>query len=165
MDKIDFFSVKTKEQIVEVETLAFDIWHEHYIPIIGIAQVEYMLKKFQSKEAIGKQIKEGYFYYLVKVNEKYVGYTGFEIKEEELFLSKIYIKSENRGKGYGKASFDFIKTMAKKRDCKKIVLTVNKNNLNSIKAYKQMGFINKDPIVRDIGGGFIMDDYKMEKNN
>jgi len=44
-----------------------------------------MLKKFQSKEAIGKQIKEGYFYYLVKVNEKYVGYTGFEIKEEELF--------------------------------------------------------------------------------
>jgi len=31
-----FFSVKTKEQIVEVETLAFDIWHEHYIPIIGI---------------------------------------------------------------------------------------------------------------------------------
>jgi diamine N-acetyltransferase len=164
MDKIDFLSVKTKEQIAEVEALASNIWHEHYISIIGIAQVEYMLKKFQSAEAIGKQLKEGYFYYLVKANKKYTGYMGFEINEEELFLSKIYIKSENRGKGYGKASFDFIKAMAKKRNCKKIVLTVNKNNLNSIKAYKKMGFINKAPIVQDIGGGFVMDDYIMEKN-
>ena len=45
----------------------------------------------------------------------------------------------------------------------KIWLTVNKYNTAAIKAYKKMGFINIAAITQDIGNGFIMDDYKMEK--
>ena len=57
----------------------------------------------------------------------------------------------------------FIEDKAKKYHCKIIRLTVNKNNTNSISAYEKLGFINKGGVVKDIGNGFVMDDYKMEK--
>ena len=57
--------VESPEQIAAVAALAREIWMQHYIPIIGAAQVEYMLAKFQSAEAIARQIaEEGYEYYL-----------------------------------------------------------------------------------------------------
>ena len=70
MSRTDIVQVKTKEQIAGVEALAFEIWHEHYIPIIGVKQVEYMLKKFQSQEAISEQIEEGCSYYLIKAGDE-----------------------------------------------------------------------------------------------
>ena len=42
-----------------IADLADIIWKEHYIPIIGIPQVDYMLKKFQSAKAIKEQISDG----------------------------------------------------------------------------------------------------------
>ena len=44
-----------------------------------------------------------------------------------------------------------------------ISLTVNKHNSNSIEAYKKMGFEIIRPMVTDIGSGYVMDDYYMEK--
>jgi len=43
-------------------------------------------------------------------------------------------------------------------------LTVNKNNSHSIAWYSRMGFTNAGPILQDIGGGFVMDDFRMEKS-
>ena len=34
---------------------------------------------------------------------------------------------------------------------------------NSIAWYTRMGFRNAGPIVQDIGAGYVMDDYRMEK--
>jgi len=53
--------VKTTIEILEVELMAKEIWNQHYISIIGKEQVDYMIKFFQNKETIEKQIsKEGY---------------------------------------------------------------------------------------------------------
>jgi RimJ/RimL family protein N-acetyltransferase len=41
---------------------------------------------------------------------------------------------------------------------------VNKNNVNSIKVYEKLGFKKTGPVIQDIGNGFVMDDYKMEKD-
>lgn len=156
--------VKDRKSVVAVETLANEIWREYYIPIVGREQVEYMLKRFQSKKAITAQIKEGFLYYLIK-NERnqYIGYCGALPKEEELFLSKVYLTAPNRGKGCGRQMIEFIEEIAQERRLQKITLTVNKNNTGAIHAYKKMGFAMTEAIVQDIGGGFFMDDYKMEK--
>ena len=84
-------------------------------------------------------------------------------KGRELFLSKIYVLSSRRGLGYGKKAVQFVETVAKELNLNKIALTVNKNNVNSIKAYEKIGFKNVGSVVQDIGNGFVMDDYKMEK--
>ena len=146
-----------------VEDLAYEIWNEHFTPIIGKAQVDYMLEKFQSVKAVSEQIERGFQYYLIRTDEGYIGYTGVQPGEDELFLSKLYITSSQRGKGYGRKVVQFLEGMAKDKGLNKITLTVNKNNLDTIKAYEKFGFENLGPVVQDIGGGFVMDDYKMAK--
>lgn len=156
--------VKHEEQIGIVQSLASEIWTEHYTPIIGKDQVDYMLDKFQSKDAIRDQIRrQGFLYFLIRDGEEYIGYIGVQPSEQELFLSKIYVRSSHRRKGFGWKAIQFLEALAIRLYLNKISLTVNKNNIESIRAYEKMGFRNLGPVVQEIGNGFVMDDYKMEK--
>lgn len=145
----------------KIATLANTIWREHYIPIIGKPQVDYMLDKFQSAEAIKEQIKQGMAYYLLEIQRKPCGYFAFEKRGDDLFLSKIYVLKSERGKGLGKAAMDYLRQAAARLKCRRISLTVNKDNIRSIAAYKRMGFLQGPGTIKDIGDGFIMDDYLM----
>lgn len=147
--------------------LAKEIWWEHYTPIIGLAQVEYMLSAYQSSAAITRQINEdGYLYYLLQESDgENVGYFGVVVKEREreLFLSKLYVKKNCRGRGYARQALLFIEDLTRNAGAALISLTVNKNNTASIDAYYHMGFKNKGSVVMDIGNGFVMDDLRLEK--
>jgi RimJ/RimL family protein N-acetyltransferase len=158
-----FIEVSTEEHIAKVVSLAEEIWTEYYTPIIGKEQVEYMLGKFQSKESVSEQIKSGCRYFLIEEVGRFIGYAAVQPKGDELFLSKIYLKSSVRCKGYGGKTVKFLETLAREGRFKKITLTVNKYNSDSIKAYEKMGFKNVGSVIQDIGNGFVMDDYKMEK--
>ncbi len=147
-----------------VVALANTIWHEYFTPIIGKLQVDYMLDKFQSKAAIKEQIINGFIYFLLMDNDVPIGYVGITIRQEELFLSKFYIITDKRNKGLGRQVIKFLVQFAVRYDAKKISLTVNKYNTDSIKAYQKMGFVNLGSVIQDIGSGFIMDDYQMVKN-
>jgi ribosomal protein S18 acetylase RimI-like enzyme len=92
-----------------------------------------------------------------------VGYLSFSQENDVLFLSKIYILHTYRGKKIGKKAMGFVENQTKKFGLSKLHLGVNKHNTNSIKAYEKLGFKNIEPSITDIGAGFIMDDYKMEK--
>jgi len=164
MNETIFIEVSTQDQIEVVEALAKGIWTEHYIPIIGKEQVDYMLDRFQSRQAISEQIEAGFLYFLIKEDNEFIGYMSVQPKTDELFLSKIYIKAAKRKKGSGNKAIQFVERLAKKRGLTKVGLTVNKNNINSIKAYEKFGFRNVGAIVQDIGNGFVMDDYRMEKS-
>jgi diamine N-acetyltransferase len=159
-----FIQVSTGNQIEIVESLAREIWTEHYTPIIGKVQVDYMLDRFQTKEAISEQIREGFLYFLIETGGESIGYIAVKPKGGELFLSKIYIRSSRRASGYGRKALRFIESLADEKGLGKISLTVNKNNILSIKAYEKLGFKNLGPVVQEIGGGFVMDDYRMEKD-
>ncbi len=154
--------VISKQEIQIVADLASIIWNEYYIPIIGQEQVDYMVRTFQSSEVVEKQINnEGYEYYLIEYLSKPSGYISIKLKGKELFLSKFYVVKEKRGTGLGTAGLKFVIDRAKELNAKAITLTVNKYNINSIKAYNKMGFKNTGSIVTDIGAGFVMDDYTM----
>jgi len=158
-------TVDRQEHIHLVETLAREIWPASYVPIIGQAQVDYMLDKFQSQEAIAHQIQqEGYEYYLIFFDEQALGYFAFQERSDALFLSKIYVRADRRGKGYGKSAIRFIEGVGKERGLLRITLTVNKNNVLAVRAYERYGFKNLGSVIQEIGQGFIMDDYQMEKH-
>lgn len=155
--------VQTKASYKIVADLANIIWTEHYTPIIGEQQVAYMLEKFQSAAAIEDQVENGVLYYLISFQDKPVGYFSVSRHPDFLFLSKLYVLRSARGKGLGRAAISYMEELAGKFDLKKIRLTVNKFNTNSIKAYERMGFLNVAAIIQDIGNGFVMDDYVLEK--
>lgn len=158
-------TVSMDEDLEYVATLAKDIWTDYYVPIIGEKQVEYMLIKFQSSAAIKSQITEGAEYYLIKTDDKLIGYAGLVLDEsrEKILLSKLYVSNVMRGKGAGKALLDFIEIKCLNENISFIWLTVNKMNNESINWYKRQGFVLTDEVKSDIGNGFFMDDYIMEK--
>ena len=153
----------TKKQFADIAQLADVIWREHYIPIIGLEQVDYMVKNYQSAEAMYAQFIDGYHYFMIYYNDQFVGYISIKKEDETLFLSKIYVSKEYRGKKIGKSALNFIEEKAIEMHCKSIRLGVNRFNVSAIAAYKAMGFKIIGEMITDIGNGFIMDDYKMEK--
>ncbi|WP_414621120.1 GNAT family N-acetyltransferase [Calothrix sp. CCY 0018] len=161
---IEFKIVDNIETIFQVAKLAHYIWNQHYLPMIGSEQVNYMLDKFQSEDAIKQQIDRGYKYYIIFNEQQEAGYFSVKVNDqaEKLFLSKLYVLKSFRGKGIGKQAIKFIKTNFYNPV---IQLTVNKNNSRSIAFYKNIGFEIVDDVVTDIGSGFVMDDYIMEMQN
>ncbi len=151
---------KTNEDIISIKNLALETWNEHYQSIISKKQIDYMLNKFQSTEAITEQINQGYEYYLINATQN-VGYIAIKKESDKLFLSKLYLKKEYRGMGIGSKSINFVKNKAVEYKTKEIYLTVNKININSISTYKKNRFKITNAVVNDIGNEFIMDDFIM----
>ena len=162
---LNFSMISELQDFQILEELARRIWEEHYTPIIGEDQVSYMMEKFQQAEVMQRQAAhEDYRYYLVYYQSRIAGYFSFKTMDRDLFLSKFYLEKEFRGKGLARQMMEFIENRAAEAGLERISLTVNKNNLNSIAAYQAMGFDVTEPVVIDIGGGFVMDDFRMMRN-
>ena len=157
------FPAVGQAQIPRLATLAAEIWSEHYTPIIGAAQVAYMLEKFQSASAIAEQIAtQNYHYFFIRHNAAEAGYIGVQQQGEVLFLSKLYVRKSWRGVGLGKRAVAFILEFARQNRATRIRLTVNRHNRVAIVAYAKFGFVRRGELVTDIGGGYVMDDYVYE---
>lgn len=152
----------TEEEIQTIADLAEIIWHQHFTPIIGKEQVIYMVEKFQSFNALKEQIENGYEYYRIFDQDEFCGYCGIHPENGKLFLSKLYLKKEARGKHLATNAFEFLKQLCRERGLSVIWLTCNKHNDNSLAVYRHLGFETVDTQVADIGNGFVMDDYIME---
>ena len=63
--------------------------------------------------------------------------------------------------GWPTEAFHFLTGLCRERGLKKIWLTCNKHNENTLQIYRHLGFEVTDTQEADIGGGFIMDDYIM----
>lgn len=165
MNAIEMRKVTLPTDIKSVTLLAKEIWNEHFVPIVGQAQVDYMLDKFQSVSAIARQIAEGYEYYLVLNEAQRVGYFAFVLHPAGFHarLSKIYVRQARRGHGIGKAIMAFVEKHCIAMGIRELWLTVNRHNTGSIAFYQSLGFNRSECIVQDIGNGFVMDDYKMTK--
>lgn len=153
------------QDAVVLSRLARQIWLEHYTPIIGRAQVDYMTGKFQSAAAIWQDIQNGGMTYdLIVCNGQMAGYVGVkpDASSHSLFLSKFYVDRSRRGQGIGRWVFSQLVDRARMMDCHTIWLTVNRYNHGSIAAYQALGFHITKEVCSDIGHGYVMDDYHME---
>jgi GNAT superfamily N-acetyltransferase len=153
----------TVKDALLLEQLAAVIWKEHYQPIIGLAQVEYMLNKFQSHKAITEQMNTNVSYFIVFKLSRPIGYFSLIEKKKSLFISKFYLESLHRGQGIAHIMLTRIYQFAASLNITQVELTVNKYN-PAYHAYLKLGFENIDSVEMDIGGGYIMDDYVMRKN-
>ena len=149
--------------ITDLASLAAEIWKEHYDPIIGAEQNDYMIEKFQSSAAIKEQLSRDISYCLIctDAGEK-AGFVAFYPRDTELYLSKFYLHKSQRGQGIGRQMMDFVIAEAGKINASSVTLNVNKHNALAVAVYERLGFrrIREEKI--DIGGGWFMDDYVYE---
>lgn len=162
MKNLRIIPVANEELVLSLSAVADDIWRQHYTPIIGEAQVDYMLEKFLSPEALVEQINSGYEYFLFSYDYTFAGFAGIHEEDNKLFLSKLYVHEDFRGKGIGSYMFQKFIEICKLRNLKTIWLTCNRNNTESLAVYEHLGFKKVREEVADIGNGFVMDDYIME---
>ncbi|HIW76429.1 MULTISPECIES: GNAT family N-acetyltransferase [Gordonibacter] len=165
---IEFVPVTSSEDKAALAALADEIWHEYWPALIGEAQTDYMVEQFQSLEAIERDMREhAYEYWFLRVPEdgRIAGYTGGHVEPEtnRFFISKIYLRAEERGHGFASQTIRFYEDLCRERGLSAMYLTVNKYNDLGVRAYKGKGFETIDSVETDIGQGFIMDDFIMEK--
>lgn len=157
--------VTQDEQTVALAKLAKTIWEAHFTPIIGSAQVAYMLEHFQSAEAIQHQMKQGARYWVAVHQGQWVGYQCLisDAEKGKVMLSKLYVTETARGTGIGKLLLNQAETFAQQQNAHGLWLTVNRHNHAPIAWYQRQGFQVVDAQKNDIGHGFFMDDLIMEK--
>ena len=155
--------VQTQADIRALAAAADQVWHEYFRSLLSPEQIDYMVEKFQSIPAITQQIREGFQYFLLREDDQVAGYTGIHLEEPRLFLSKLYVLQPYRKKGYSSLMLQKLLEIAKNAGKSAIYLTVNKYNTPSIDIYLHKGFQTIDSVVTDIGKGFVMDDYIMER--
>ena len=167
---VSFTPITTAEDRRKLADMAYEIWNEYWPPLIGQAQVDYMVANFQSLEAIERDISEhAYEYWFIEVEEdgktRIAGYTGGHVEPEtnRFFISKIYLLAHERGHGFASKTIRHYEQLCADRGLSAMYLTVNKHNELAIRAYLGKGFETIDSVETDIGEGFIMDDFIMEK--
>ena len=145
-----------------VSELAVQIWNEWYKDIVSQEQIDYMLNTYHSRESIEKEMDEGYEFIIMKEGDVNIGYLSFHDEDDKVYISKLYLLKEYRGKGYGRKMFEIVDNYAREKGIHKEYLRVQKNN-PTVEIYKRNGFEIVDSVCADIGNGFFMDDYFMEK--
>ena len=153
-------SISDENGIREMSDMATEIVREHFDPIIGKAQNDYMIARFQTADAIRDQLKNGYEYYFVSFDDQRIGFLAFYPKKKwnTMYLSKFYLYKSERGKGYSRQMLDFVIARTRENKLSFIELNVNRNN-SAILAYEKLGFEAIRSEKNDIGSGFFMDDY------
>lgn len=159
--------VESQGQIDTLCRIAERVWHLTYDELLPAGQVDYMVDKFQSDHAVKEQMaRQGYRYYLVRCAGEAAGYVGFAPRyegREEMFLSKVYLLPEYRGRGGVRAAFALVEGQAREEGLPAIRLTVNKGNRHAVEVYRHYGFEIVDKVESDIGQGYVMDDFIMVK--
>lgn len=156
--------------------LAEMIWRAHYTKIISNAQIDYMLAGRYTPEKLRLYLNaDDRWLMLLRIDNRAVGYCSYaltenpggmkpgEMKPGEMKLEQLYLLPELRGQGLGKLMLRHVEEQARVRGRGTLMLQTNKCNAVAIAFYRKAGFTVREEAVFDIGNGFVMDDYVMEK--
>lgn len=155
-----------EEHLPALAGLAELIWRQYYPGIISHEQIDYMLGKMYALETLRDEMrKRGVRFIRLLVDERFVGFASFgPLPEPGVFkLHKCYLLPEFHGRGLGSTLLRHCEDEIRRLGGHELKLTVNKQNVKAIAAYKSNGFVVEQSVVTQIGGGFVMDDFVMIK--
>jgi ribosomal protein S18 acetylase RimI-like enzyme len=157
-------TVAHKADLPIIRTIAESTWPIAYQNIISPAQIDYMLEQMYHVDVLEKQFDSGHQFLMARVEQAVVGFAGFELNYQPKItkLHKLYILPEAHGKQLGSMLLDSVCDQSKSAGMEKILLNVNKSN-PAYHFYLKKKFTIQQSVILDIGAGFVMDDYIMER--
>ena len=158
--KIELISA-LENDFTTIAELANSIWLQHYVPIIGEEQVNYMLSTIYSKNSLTEQTQaKKHVFYLIQEVDNTIGFVSISAENKtDYWIHKFYVLQNNQNKGIG--SFVFNEVLKQMNQPKTIRLTVNRQNFKSINFYFKLGFKIEKVADFDIGSGYFMNDFVM----
>jgi len=149
-----------------IRDIACLTWPSTFGAILSEKQIAYMLELMYSLPALEKQVGElGHRFILAREGETYLGYASYEINFEgkpKTKLHKVYLLPESQGKGVGRALLDRVGVAAQAAGDSVVSLNVNRYN-PATQFYEKLGFQIVGQVDIDIGNGFLMEDFILEK--
>jgi diamine N-acetyltransferase len=159
-------SVATTSELDIIKDLAHAIWPSAYGAILSQAQLAYMLDKLYSIEALKEQLLEkNQVFLLLEEEGEYLGFCAYELNCDSsgnTKLHKLYVLPNTQGKGLGKLLLNEVEKIALAHANKGVFLNVNRFN-KAQEFYLAMGYTIIKTEDIDIGSGYLMEDYIMQK--
>jgi ribosomal protein S18 acetylase RimI-like enzyme len=159
-----------EQDIPALCALAREIWRAHYPGIISQAQIEAMLAERYNETVIRAELQRRDLWWdVLLLNGTMSGYTSYFLTDTPgvIKIDKLYLHASAQRRGYGGRLIDHVAERMSERTagqgCKQLTLAVNRLNKTAIAAYLKQGFKIADTSLKQIGGGFWMDDYIMRK--
>ena len=155
------------EDIERLAALAREIWLAHYSSIITAAQIDYMLEQRYAAAVVRAELqRDDVWWDKLLLDGVMAGFSSYFLVAEgrAMKLDKLYVHPAHQRCGYGGKMIERALHVAGEQSCAMLLLAVNKNNRHAINAYLKHGFRIRESVVKDIGGGFVMDDYIMVKD-
>lgn len=154
----------TIEDIPEIQHIAYATWPLVYEPILGKAQLTYMLDLIYSASSLETQMRNGSTFLLVKENNEPVAFAAYFLKELSVYkLDKLYTLPNQQGKGLGTMLINYIIDEIKSLGATALHLNVNRYNTKAKNYYEHLKFKVIEEVDIPIGEGFYMNDHVMEK--
>ena len=150
-------------QIPRVQRLAREIWHRHYPSILGVAQIDYMLDRGYSDDALLRFLEErDAGLAIAGCAGEDVGFAAwYRVDPATMKLDKLYVLPQRHRAGVGRALIEHVAECAREVGCSLLTLNVNRGNVQAIRAYEHCGFSISERGDFPIGGGFVMEDFIM----
>lgn len=158
----------TAQDLPLIREIAYQTWPDTFGEILSPAQISYMLEMMYSLEALKSQVTEKKHVFLIARDtdsNKPLGYVSYELNYKGHPLTKIhkiYLLPASQGKGVGRLLIDQVATLALQHENNRLGLNVNRYN-KAVQFYERMGFSVVGHEDIDIGDGFLMEDFVMEK--
>jgi len=149
-----------------IQEIAYKTWPETFGSILSKEQIKFMLEMMYSKDALIEQIEvKNHKFILASVDNAFYGYVSYELNYKNFSKTKIhklYILPTTQGSGIGKYLINEVSKIALANNNSSLLLNVKRDN-KAVGFYKKIGFeiISNEDI--DIGNGFLLEDYVMEK--
>ena len=149
-----------------VQRLADQVWREHYPGILSGAQIDYMLARGYSRDALMRFVTErDAGLALARIDGDVAGFAAWYRPEPSATkLDKLYVLPRHHGAGAGRALIEHVVGVARNAGCERLTLNVNRDNAKAIRAYERSGFEIRERGDFPIGEGFVMEDFIMVRD-
>ena len=132
-------TLATKSDLDIISNLARKIWPVCYGDILTSDELDNLLEKIYSRENLLYETEDlAHVFWIARVDNIPVGYISAYQEKDTVWIKKLYILSEEQGKGYGNTLMN--KAISHFKDLTIISLCVHNKNLSAQNFYKKLGF-------------------------
>lgn len=162
---ISFQELSSAEDLQIIRDLAADVWPKTFAPILSGEQITYMMDMMYAPEVMSGELASGFHFEIIKVDGQPAGYFSWSsyTLPDTAKLHKLYLLQKYHRQGIGSKMLIQAEKRARDAGFTKLRLNVNKHNDRALRAYEKNGFATVESVKIDIGNGFFMDDFVMEK--
>jgi ribosomal protein S18 acetylase RimI-like enzyme len=154
-----------EDEVGAVAEMASRIWPVAYGAILPPGQIDFMLAKMYAPARLLQDQEEGVAFLWILAEGERTGFlaAGPVTSDGACPLHKLYLLPGSQRGGLGSLAVAQLCERLAGSGARSLELRVNRHNATAIAFYRKNGFTVFAEDCREIGGGYVMDDYLMRR--